>query len=83
MTFWNIDNEKGSQRSGPSNGVDTRLYETGVDADVNDGETEDDNDHDVLRVLPEHVLLAEQVLMGKTEQEEPKAENLNQNLEKS
>ena len=61
----------------------TRLYETGVDANVNDGETEDDDDHDVLRILPEHILLAEQVLMSQPEQKEAKTENLNQNLAKS
>ena len=61
----------------------TRLYETGVDADVNDSETEDDNDHDVLCILPEHILLAEQVLMSQPEQKEAKTENLNQELQQS
>ena len=65
MTFWNIDNKKGPQRSGPSDGVYTRLNEASVDADVNHGETQDDNDHDVFCILPEDFLLAEQILMCK------------------
>ena len=55
FTFRNVDNEEGAKGSGPAHGVHPRLLEAGVDADVDDGETQDDEKHDVLGVPPEHL----------------------------
>ena len=55
FTFGNVDNKEGAKRSGPAHGVHPGLLEAGVDADVYDGETQDDEEHDVLGVPPEHL----------------------------
>ena len=80
FTFRDVDNEKRAERSAPPHGVDAALHHAGVDADVDEGEAQDDEDHDVLGVPPEHGLLAEQELMGQTEHEEPQTENLYEDL---
>ena len=55
FTFRNVDNEEGAKWSGPAHCVDPRLLEAGVDADVDDSETQDDEKHDVFGVPPEHL----------------------------
>ena len=55
FTFRNVDNEEGAKGPGPADGVHPRLLEAGVDADVDDGEPQDDEEHDVLGVPPEHL----------------------------
>ena len=80
FTFRDVDDQEGPERSAPSNSVDPALHHAGVDADVDEGEAQDDEDHDVLGVPPEHGLLAEQKLMGQSEHEESQTENLYEDL---
>ena len=80
FTFRDVDDEKRAERSAPPHGVDAALHHAGVDTDVDEGEAEDDEDHDVLGVPPEHGLLAEQKLMGQSEHEKSKTENLYEDL---
>ena len=83
FTFRDVDDEKRPERSAPPHGVDAALHHAGVDADVDEGEAQDDEDHDVLGVPPEHGLLAEQELMGQSEHEESQTENLYEDLKMS
>ena len=80
FTFRDVDDEKWAERPAPPDGVDAALHHAGVDADVDEGEAEDDEDHDVLGVPPEHGLLAEQELMGQSEHKESQTENLYEDL---
>ena len=79
-TFWNIYNEKRAKNSWPADGVDARLNQASIDADINESERQDDEDHDVLSILPEQRLLAEEKLVSKTKHEKPQTKNLNSDL---
>ena len=83
VTFRDVDDEKRAERSAPPDRVDAALHHAGVDADVDEGEAQDHEDHDVLGVPPEHRLLAEQELMGQSEHEESQTENLYEDLKMS
>ena len=80
FTFWNIYNKKWAKNSWPADGVDARLDQASIDADI-ERERQDDEDHDVLCILPEQRLLAEEKLVSKTKHEKPQTENLNSDLQ--
>ena len=81
FTFRNVDNKKRPERAAPPDSVHPALHHAGVDADVDEGETQYDEEHDVLGVPPEHGLLAEEELVCQAEHEESETENLYQDLQ--
>ena len=64
FTFWDVDNEERPKRPGPADALYPSLSQAGVDADVEDGESEDGDDHQVLSVAPEHAPLTEEELVS-------------------
>ena len=81
FTFRDVDDQKWAERSAPPHGVDAALHHAGVNADVDEGEAQDDEEHDVFCVPPEDRLLAEEEFVCQSEHEESETKNLDQNLQ--
>ena len=81
LTFWNVDYKKGSENPGPSHCLYPGLDQTGVNANIDECQSKDDDDHDVFSVLPKERLLAEEKLVRQSKHEKPNAKYFKSDLQ--